>query len=198
MPTVTESEHGFTLIELTIATGIVLMLSGLALASYQRFQLRAQSSESSNLGSIMIANEAFRAKWGQYAQAKRFPDNCRKGPQVWKDKDSGGFRLIDWKATGVVHFCYCLRKGKPENSNKEPGANANNSCMSGKNTTLKFNTHNKPTELSHGIEPHHGKVDITAIMDADLDGDKKRQAYFNTDENREIISDPYSAGESTF
>lgn len=99
--------RAFTLVELMIVVAIIGVLSVVAIPSFQRYQLRAKTSEAiTNIAAIALTQKAYFADKGSYANATSpvpaiIPGNTRT---TWAS--SAEFDALGWTAEGPVYFQY--------------------------------------------------------------------------------------------
>lgn len=98
---------GFSLIELMIAVAIVGVLASVAIPSFVRFQLRANSTEAVvNLASIGKAQATFFAEFGRYVSVTTPVPNAAPGSIRVAWPGVSDFDTLGWRPEGAVLFQY--------------------------------------------------------------------------------------------
>ena len=109
------SERGFTLMELLIAVAIVVILAGVGIPVYLKFQASAKASEAStNLNGIKMAEENYRLATGSYLDCAVSPRaaltlaTAGQNSVAWVDSGgaTGGFTNIGFTTNADVRFTY--------------------------------------------------------------------------------------------
>lgn len=94
--------HGFSLVELMTAVGIMGILVSLALPRYRLFVARSRMSEAkTNLGIIYGLRQSYKAEfesWGSISGGMGCPDKCNSGSPGSEAKNELGFRVTDCAA----------------------------------------------------------------------------------------------------
>ncbi len=119
--------RGFTLIELMIVVAIVSILASIAVPNYQKFQLKAKTSEAKiNIHAIRVDEELFATENNYYKVAGWAP-GVVPGPMSMPFDSHGadveGFNWIGFRPAGKVYFSYLVAEGTPSGGNipKEKG-----------------------------------------------------------------------------
>jgi type IV pilus assembly protein PilA len=77
---VTNSQAGFSLIELMIVVAIIGILATIAVPNFQKFQAKARQSEAKGtLSAIYTSEKAFYGEWGQFYEDYRALGYCPEG-----------------------------------------------------------------------------------------------------------------------
>jgi len=109
------NERGFTLMELLIAVAIVVILAGVGIPVYLKFQSSAKAAEAStNLNGIKMAEENYRLANGSYLDCQESPRDAStlasagQTAVTWADAGgaSGGFTAIGFSTSADVRFVY--------------------------------------------------------------------------------------------
>ena len=105
-----KKEKGFTLMELLIAVAIVVILAGVGIPIYLKFQQGAKHAEAStNLNGIKLSEEGYKLANGTYIDCATSP---RAAPDqnavAWADAGgaAGGFTAIGFQTSADVRFVY--------------------------------------------------------------------------------------------
>ncbi|MBI1927357.1 prepilin-type N-terminal cleavage/methylation domain-containing protein [Candidatus Poribacteria bacterium] len=105
-------EKGFTLMELLIAVAIVVILAGVGIPVYLKFQAGAKASEANtNLNGIKLAEEAYKLGNGSYLDCAASPRaaaalaTAGQTAVAWADTATG-FTNIGFTTTANVRFVY--------------------------------------------------------------------------------------------
>jgi len=104
-----KKEKGFTLMELLIAVAIVVILAGVGIPIYLKFQQGAKHAEANtNLNGIKLAEESYKLANGAYFTCAPSPSATPTATtQVWADQ--GGFDTIGFSTSAPVLFVYEVR-----------------------------------------------------------------------------------------
>jgi prepilin-type N-terminal cleavage/methylation domain-containing protein len=109
------TEKGFTLMELLIAVAIVVILAGIGIPVYLKFQKDSKAAEAStNLTGVKMAEDAYKLTSGTYIDCAASPraaaDLATAGQNsvAWADTGgaTGGFTTIGFQTNGPVRFVY--------------------------------------------------------------------------------------------
>lgn len=108
-----KKEKGFTLMELLIAVAIVVILAGVGIPVYLKFQAGAKHSEAStNLNGIKLSEEAYKLANGIYTACTVSPRDAATVDETavaWADLDvaeTTGFSGIGFQTSSDVRFAY--------------------------------------------------------------------------------------------
>ncbi len=157
--------NGFTLIEIMIVVAIVAILASLGIAQYQKFQLKAKTSEVKVvIGAIAAAEEAYAAENGVYLSSEWAPPYTAPGCRPWQPTTTH-FKILGVKVDGCVYHVYGVARGdwryREDLASVEPPFN----------DTI----------------PATDNIDISIIASGELDGDGIWSFYVSTDEDRRIV-----------
>jgi len=163
-------KNGFTLIEILVVLGILIVLSVVALPIYKRYMLIAKTSEAKmNIGAIMTCEDSYAQLNDLYLTEAYYPLGM-PGPEKreWNIDSSGHFKDIGFAPAGKVYYSYGVDSGNK--CNNPEAANPN-----------------------HGSVPATAGTDISVIAKGDLDGDGIFGYFCTTDtrypEIKRIIGD---------
>jgi prepilin-type N-terminal cleavage/methylation domain-containing protein len=102
-------EKGFTLMELLIAVAIVVILAGVGIPIYLKFQTGAKHAEAStNLNGIKLAEESYKLSNGTYlicGVSPRLVADIDQDAVAWADLATG-FTDIGFSTSSDVRFAY--------------------------------------------------------------------------------------------
>ncbi len=105
-------EKGFTLMELLIAVAIVVILAGVGIPVYLKFQAGAKASEANtNLNGIKLAEEGYKLGTGAYLDCAVSPRaaatlaTAGQTAVAWADTATG-FTNIGFQTSSNVRFVY--------------------------------------------------------------------------------------------
>jgi prepilin-type N-terminal cleavage/methylation domain-containing protein len=108
-------EKGFTIMELLIAVGIVVILAGIGIPVYLKFQSGAKGTEAStNLNGIKMLQEQYKLANGSYLDCAASPRaattlaTAGHNAETWADLGgaTGGFTKIGFNTSSGVRFVY--------------------------------------------------------------------------------------------
>jgi type IV pilus assembly protein PilA len=99
---------GFTMVELLMVVALIGLLVAIAVPTFQRFHLRAKSSEAAtNLGSLRTAEEAYMGAAGTYRATFPVPGVIPGNtPEVWPNGTP--FDDLGFRPEGSVYFQYLV------------------------------------------------------------------------------------------
>ncbi len=113
------SEAGFTLVELMIVVGIVGLLSAIAIPNFISYQARSRRSEAYvNLAAVARIQSAYHAEQGEYFEAGSWPDfvalyggdlSTRK--MEWDAASEAAYAELGWRPEGQVFYVYDTNTG---------------------------------------------------------------------------------------
>jgi prepilin-type N-terminal cleavage/methylation domain-containing protein len=106
-----KKEKGFTLMELLIAVAIVVILAGVGIPIYLRFQAGAKHAEAStNLNGIKLSEEGYKLANGTYIDCTTSPRAApNQDAEPWVDlgvAPADGFTQIGFATSADVRFIY--------------------------------------------------------------------------------------------
>jgi len=105
------NERGFTLMELLIAVAIVVILAGIGVPTYLKFQLSAKHAEANtNLNGIKQFEESYKLSNGTYvdcATSPRIATAVNEQSVAWADLGTG-FTAIGFATNANVRFAYAV------------------------------------------------------------------------------------------
>ncbi|MFB3041449.1 MAG: type IV pilin protein [Candidatus Poribacteria bacterium] len=105
------NERGFTLMELLIAVAIVVILAGIGVPTYLKFQLSAKHAEANtNLNGIKQFEESYKLSNGSYidcAVSPRIVADISETTFAWTDLGTG-FTSIGFATNAPVRFAYAV------------------------------------------------------------------------------------------
>ena len=105
----TRQTAGFTLIELMIVVAIIGIMSSVAIPLFDRYQLRANSSEvQTNLGAIRVVQEAYFAEYSRYVAANAEPPLIPGPTPTDFDVVGTDYAEVGWSPEGRVYFSYAV------------------------------------------------------------------------------------------
>lgn len=187
---------GFTLIELMIVVVIIGILASVAIPQFQRYVLRSKTTESArNIGAIRTSLEAFAGKWNVYAQARPHPVGTPGPDQMpWLGTSAGGFDLIAFRPGGNVYYQYAIG---PWDTSKLSNANECDLDESDAPVDSIF----APTLTYIAVQNSVGFSSSDVIMifaRGDLDGDDVFTCFVMSNNARDILPVPPTAGTLTF
>jgi len=104
-----KKEKGFTLMELLIAVAIVVILAGVGIPVYLRFQAGAKHAEAStNLNGIKLAEESFKLANGVYGLCAQHPAGApTQTKQPW-GAGNADFDALGFSTSADVLFVYAV------------------------------------------------------------------------------------------
>jgi prepilin-type N-terminal cleavage/methylation domain-containing protein len=113
------SEAGFTLVELMIVVGIIGLLSAIAIPNFLSYQARSRRSEAYvNLAAVARLQSAYHAERGEFFEAGSWPNwvdlyggdlSTRK--MEWDADSEAAFADLGWRPEGQVFFAYDSNTG---------------------------------------------------------------------------------------
>jgi type IV pilus assembly protein PilA len=111
------SEAGFTLIELMIVVGIIGLLSAIAVPNFRSYQARSRRSEAYvNLAALARIQSSYHAENGEYFEAGAWPDfgpygglSTRK--MEWDAASELAYGGLGWRPEGQVFYTYDTNTG---------------------------------------------------------------------------------------
>ena len=103
------NEKGFTLMELLIAVSIVVILAGVGIPVYLKFQAGAKHAEAStSLNGIKLAEEAYKLANGVYKVCAQHPAAAPdENTQSW-GAGNADFVALDFATNADVRFVYAV------------------------------------------------------------------------------------------
>lgn len=102
-------DAGFSLVELMVVVAVIGILAAIAIPNFQRFQMRAKSSEAkTNIAAIRTAQEAYAAESNGYVSALPQPASVPGPRAVAFGAANAGFEEIGWLPEGKVFFNYAI------------------------------------------------------------------------------------------
>ena len=111
------SEAGFTLVELMIVVGIIGLLSAIAVPNFISYQARSRRSEAYvNLAAIARIQSAYHAERGEYFEAGAWPNFAAYGglsarKMEWDAASELAYAELGWKPEGQVFYAYDTNTG---------------------------------------------------------------------------------------
>jgi len=111
------SEVGFTLVELMIVVGIIGLLSAIAIPNFISYQARSRRSEAYvNLAAVARLQGTYHAERGEYFEAGAWPDfgpygglSTRK--MEWDAASELAYGELGWRPEGQVFYSYDTNTG---------------------------------------------------------------------------------------
>jgi len=111
------SEAGFTLVELLIVVGIVGLLSAIAVPNFLSYQARSRRSEAYvNLAAVGRIQNTYFSERGEYYEAGNWPDPVPYGmwstrKMVWDAASEAAYAELGWRPEGQVYYSYDTNTG---------------------------------------------------------------------------------------
>ncbi len=111
------SEAGFTLVELMIVVGIIGLLSAIAIPNFLSYQARSRRSEAYvNLAAVARIQNAYHAERGEYFEAGAWPDFAPYGglstrKMAWDAASELAYGELGWRPEGQVYYSYDTNTG---------------------------------------------------------------------------------------
>jgi prepilin-type N-terminal cleavage/methylation domain-containing protein len=111
------SEAGFTLVELMIVVGIIGLLSAIAVPNFISYQARSRRSEAYvNLAAIARIQSAYHAEQGEYFEAGSWPNFVPYGglstrKMEWDAASELAYADLGWRPEGQVFYAYDVNTG---------------------------------------------------------------------------------------
>ena len=108
------SETGFTLVELVIVVGIIGLLAAIAIPNFLSYQARSRRSEAYvNLAAIARIQSAYHAERGEFFEAGSWPKfvdlSARK--MEWDAASELAYSELGWRPEGWVYYSYDTNTG---------------------------------------------------------------------------------------
>ncbi|MBW2494217.1 MAG: prepilin-type N-terminal cleavage/methylation domain-containing protein [Deltaproteobacteria bacterium] len=113
------SEAGFTLVELVIVVGIIGLLSAIAIPNFLSYQARSRRSEAYvNLAAVARLQNTYHAERGEFFEVGSWPDwvglyggdlSTRK--MTWDAASEAAFGDLGWRPEGAVFYAYDSNTG---------------------------------------------------------------------------------------
>lgn len=111
------SEAGFTLVELMIVVGIIGLLSAIAIPNFLSYQSRSRRSEAYvNLAAVARIQNTYYTERGEYFEAGNWPDpgpyggwSARK--MAWDAASENAYAELGWRPEGQVYYSYDTNTG---------------------------------------------------------------------------------------
>ncbi len=111
------SEAGFTLVELMIVVGIIGLLVAIAVPKFISYQARSRRSEAYvNLAAVARNQSTYHAERGEYFEAGAWPDFSAYGglstrKMNWDAASEVAYADLGWKPEGQVFYAYDTNTG---------------------------------------------------------------------------------------
>ena len=111
------SEAGFTLIELVIVVGIIGLLAAIAIPNFISYQARSRRSEAYvNLAAVARLQNTYHAEQGEYFEAGAWPDFAAYGglstrKMAWDAASEAAYADLGWRPEGAVFYAYDTNTG---------------------------------------------------------------------------------------
>ncbi|PID78388.1 MAG: dolichyl-phosphate-mannose--protein mannosyltransferase [Deltaproteobacteria bacterium] len=121
-----KNEKGFTLIELMIVVAIIGILAAIAIPNFMNYQCKARQTEAkSNLGTIRVNEEAYRAEYDTYSNSLSAIGFGTQGDAKYT------YSITGVSATTFTATANATLKGKPDRWSMNENAtltNDSNAC----------------------------------------------------------------------
>jgi type IV pilus assembly protein PilA len=111
------SEAGFTLVELMIVIGIIGLLSAIAIPNFLSYQARSRRSEAYvNLAAVARNQSTYFTERGEFLEAGNWPDPTPYGgwstrKMRWDDASELAYANLGWRPEGEVYYSYDTNTG---------------------------------------------------------------------------------------
>jgi prepilin-type N-terminal cleavage/methylation domain-containing protein len=111
------SEAGFTLVELMIVAGIIGLLSAIAVPNFLSYQARSRRSEAYvNLAAVGRLQNTYHTERGEYYEAGNWPDPVPYGmwsarKMAWDAASELAYAGLGWRPEGQVYYSYDTNTG---------------------------------------------------------------------------------------
>ena len=111
------SEAGFTLVELMIVVGIIGLLAAIAVPNFISYQARSRRSEAYvNLAAVGRLQTTYHAERGDYFEAGTWPDFSSYGglsarKMDWDTASEAAYADLGWRPEGRVYYAYDTNTG---------------------------------------------------------------------------------------
>ena len=111
------SEAGFTLVELMIVVGIIGLLAAIAVPNFISYQARSRRSEAYvNLAAVARIQSAYHAERGEYFEAGAWPNFAAYGglstrKMEWDAASEAAYADLGWRPEGWVFYAYDTNAG---------------------------------------------------------------------------------------